>query len=62
MFVYSESTKSAGKLIRKQERNVFLGSFFLQSNLASSKKQRKAEDKRPSFLKPKMKNTKNIND
>lgn len=66
MFVYCESTKSAGepawKLIKKQERNVFLVSFFLQSNLASSKKQSKAKDERPSFLKPKMKNTKNIND
>lgn len=67
MFVYRESTKSAGetawKLIRKQREMVFFQFlFFLQSNLAASKKQSKAKDERPSFLKPKMKNTKNIND
>lgn len=66
MFVYCESTKSAGetawKLIRKLQRNVFWFLFFLQSKLASSEKQSKAKDERPSFLKPKMKSTKNIND
>lgn len=48
---------------KKAERNVFFPvSFFLQSNLAASKKQSEAKDERASFLKPKMKNTKNIND
>lgn len=51
-----EAYKKAG------EKWGFFVSFFLQSNLAASKKQSKAKDERLSLLKPKMKNKKNMTD